>query len=567
MTDSTPTPRSDEEIARAATPHPIADVASTLGLDAEAYEQYGEHVAKLSADVVRAATEGDVTGKLVLVTAMTPTPRGEGKTVTTVGLGQALSALDERVAVAIREPSLGPVFGIKGGAAGGGRSQVLPMERINLHFTGDIHAVTAAHNLLAAAVDAHVHHGNDLEVDVREDVWPRALDVNDRALREIVLGLGGPENGVPREGGFEITAASEVMAVLCLATDYADLRERVGRIIVGTNRDGDPITAADLGVDGAVAALLRDALRPNLVGTIEGVPALVHGGPFANIAHGTNTAIADRVGLAHAEYLVTEAGFSSELGAEKFVDIVTRSTGLAPDAAVLVVTVQALKRQGLSMWPVDEARLREPDVSAAVDGVENARHHIEILERLGMPVVVAINRFPSDTDAEVEAVRAALSEHGIDVAESTVHRDGGDGGIELARLTREAVAEPTEATPLYPDEATVEEKIETVATELYGAADVEYVESAPADIERIERLSLDDLPVCLSKTPYSLSDDPALVDPSEEWTLTVRAVEPAAGAGFLVALTGDVLTMPGLPARPAARDVELDADGTITGLF
>ncbi len=557
----------DLEIARAAAPSPISDVAAKLGFEPDDLERYGDHVAKPSVDALQRTLEREATGSLVLVTAMTPTPQGEGKTVTTVGLGQALARRGESAAVAIREPSLGPVFGIKGGAAGGGYSQVLPMEDVNLHFTGDIHALTSAHNLVAAAVDAHLHHGADPPIDSRSVTWPRALDVDDRALREIVLGLGGQANGVPREGGFQITAASELMATLGLAEDYADLKARLERIVVASGPDGDPVTVADLEVAGAVAALLRDALRPNLVQTIEGVPAFVHGGPFANIAHGTNTAIADRVGLAGAEYLVTEGGFGSELGAEKFVDVVTRQTGLAPEAAVLVVTVRALKRQGLSMWPSDAERLAEPDVDAALDGLENALAHVEILERLGMPVVVALNRFPQDTDEEVDAVLEAFAERGIPAAESTVHRDGGEGGTELARLVTDAVDEPGRGRPLYDSSATVREAIETVATEVYGARDVEYVDSAPDDLERIERLGLEELPVCLSKTPYSLSDDPERTGVPTDWTLTVREIRPAAGAGFLVALTGDVLTMPGLPSDPAATDVDLEADGTITGLF
>ena len=557
---------SDAEIARSVTPTPIDDIAATLGIGPDGFERYGDHVAKLSASFLREADDS-ADGNLILVTGMTPTPRGEGKTVTTVGLGQALAALGERASIAVREPSLGPVFGVKGGAAGGGHSQLLPMERINLHFTGDIHAITAAHNLLAAAVDAHVHHGNELDIDVRSNVWSRALDTNDRALRNVVLGLGGPENGVPREGSFEITAASELMAVVCLAADYADLRERVARIVVASDRTGDPVTAADVGVEGAVAALLRDALRPNLVGSIEGVPAFVHGGPFANIAHGTNTAVADRIGLDRSDFLVTEAGFSSELGAEKFVDIVTRETGIAPDVAVLVVSVRALKRHGLSMWPVDEERLADPDVDAVLDGLDNAVHHVSVLERLGLPAVVAINRFPGDTDEEIEAIEAALTDRNVPVAESTVHRDGGDGGIELARLTREAIDGASKATPLYPSSAPIREKIETVATELYGADGVEYAEAAADDIERIERRGSDDLPVCLSKTPYSLSDDPSRTGVPTGWTLTVRSIDVAAGAGFLVALTGDVLRMPGLPAEPAANDIDLESDGTISGLF
>ena len=505
---------------------------------------------------------------------MTPTRRGAGKTVTTVGLGQALSRLDESSVVAVREPSQGPVFGIKGGAAGGGYSQVLPMEEINLHFTGDIHAVAAAHNLIAAMVDAERTHGNDLEIEPDSVVWGRTLDVNDRALREVVVGLGGRANGPPREDSFLITAASELMAVLCLATDIADLKERVGRIIVAYDVDGEPITVADLECVGAVTALLKDALRPNLVQTIEGTPAFVHGGPFANIATGTNSILANQLGLRLGEYLVTEAGFGADLGAEKFVNIVARD-GPAPDVAVVVATIDALAKHGEAMLEKQrrdrdaDAQQPEDDPAATIRaGCANLDHHVDNLRAMGIPVVVAVNRFPDDSDAEVEAVLDHCELREVPAAVSTVHRDGGEGGLELAAHVREA-AESGTADLEYSYDLSVglEEKIRAVATQVYGADDVEFTPEARADIENLTETGLDDVPVCLSKTPGSLSDDPDEAGVPFGWELTVRELYPSAGAGFVVALTGDVLTMPGLPAEPAATDIEVDDDGTVSGLF
>jgi formate--tetrahydrofolate ligase len=551
----------DIDIARNATTRPIEAVGDDLGLAPDDLDPRGSGVAKLTRGAVERELDRPAGGRLVLVTAMTPTRRGAGKTVTTVGLGQALGRLGESNAVAIREPSLGPVFGMKGGAAGGGYSQVLPMEAINLHFTGDIHAVTAAHNLVAAAVDASRHHGNPREIDTDRVVWGRALDVNDRALRETVVGLGGPANGPPREDSFLITAASELMAVLCLSTDIADLKARVARAIVAYDADGEPVTVADLDVGGAVTALLKDALRPNLVRTIEGTPAFVHGGPFANIATGTNSVLADRLGLRLADYLVTEAGFGADLGAEKFVDIVAR-TGLEPDATVLVATVDALKRHG-------SAAVDDPDSVAALRaGLPNLDHHADTLREMGLPVVVAVNRFPSDTDDEVAAVLDHCAARGTPAAVSTVHRDGGAGGRELARLARDA-ADSGEADlqHVYPLDAPLDEKIRAVATRVYGADGVEFTSNARDDLDHVESLGLDDLPVCISKTPLSLSDDPERVGVPRDWDLSVRALYPSAGAGFVVALTGDVLTMPGLPADPAATDIEVDDDGAVHGLF
>jgi formate--tetrahydrofolate ligase len=565
--DAVDAPESDLAVARAADPRPIEAVAADLGLSPDDVEPRGDGVAKLTLDAVRAATgDADATdGTTVLVTGMTPTPKGEGKTVTTVGLGQALSRLGESAAVAVREPSLGPVFGIKGGAAGGGYSQVLPMEAINLHFTGDIHALSSAHDLIAAALDNRLHQGNDEEIDVRRVYWPRALDVNDRALRETVVGLGGPARGVPREDEFVITAASELMAVLGLASDVADLKARIGRIVLAADADGDPVTPADLGVAGAAAALLRDAFRPNLVQTLEGVPALVHGGPFANIAHGTNTLVADRVGASLADYLVTEAGFGADLGAEKFAHIVARE-GIVPDVAVVVATVRGAKRHGLEMWPTDFDALADPRPDAVRAGVENVARHVEVVESLGIPAVVAINVFPDDAEEDLAALESTAAERGIPVARSTAHRDGGEGATALAELVRERAGTGSFA-PLYDLDASLREKVETVAREVYGADGVEYVDGAADDLDRIEAWGYGDLPVCVSKTPYSFSDDASLTGVPEGWTLTVREASPSAGAGFVVVKTADVMTMPGLPAEPAAEHIDVDADGNVTGLF
>ncbi|WP_411966858.1 formate--tetrahydrofolate ligase [Haloferax sp. YSSS75] len=558
---------SDEAIARDATLEDIETVAARLGLGPDDIERYGSNKAKLRQEAVDAAIQRGRRGSLVLVTGITPTPKGEGKTVTSVGLAQGLARLGEDVSVAVREPSLGPVFGIKGGAAGGGYSQVLPMEDINLHFTGDIHALTAAHNLVSAMLDAHVHHGNELDIDVDRISWGRSLDVNDRALRETVVGLGGSVNGPPREDGFMITAASELMAVLCLASDLSDLKRRVGRIVVAADTEGTPVTVDDIGATGAVSALLRDALRPNLVQTIEGVPAFVHGGPFANIAHGTNTLVADEVGLALSDYVVTEAGFGADLGAEKFLDIVSRQ-GAAPEAVVVVATVRGLKRHGLDMWPADFDVLAKPDPDAVRDGLPNLFHHVDVLREYGLPAVVAINRFPDDTDAEVEEILDACATREIPASVSTAHADGGAGAEELATLVREQVESGrADLRPMYELDDSLTEKIRAVATRVYGASDVTFSKQAQKDLERLTDDGFDSLPVCLSKTPYSLSDDASKTGTPTGWTLHVRELYPAAGAGFVVALTGDVLTMPGLPARPAALDIDVDDDGEIHGLF
>ncbi|MFD1633247.1 formate--tetrahydrofolate ligase [Haloplanus ruber] len=563
--DDAPT---DMEIARATETRPIADVAGDLGLSQSDLDPQGKGIAKIEQDAIQRTLSDADEGKLILVTGTTATPKGAGKTVTTVGLGQGLNHIGERGVVAVREPSLGPVFGIKGGAAGGGHSQVLPMEDINLHFTGDLHALTTAHNLVSATLDTKVHYGNDLDVDVDEVSWKRALDMNDRALREVVVGLGGSTNGPPREEGFQITAASEVMAVLCLADSLSDLKARLARTIVAYDSAGDPVTVDDLGIQGAMAMLLKDALRPNLVQTIEGTPAFVHGGPFANIAHGTNSLVADKLGLALGDYLVTEAGFAADLGFEKFGNIVSRR-GVAPDAAVLTTAVRSMKYHGLEMWPVDYDRLKEPDAEAVQAGMTNLDHHAGIIEQFGVPFVVAINRFPTDTDAEIQAIIDHCEREGYPVVVSNAFADGGAGAADLAETAKDlADSEQGDFEPLYGIEEDLTEKIRTVATEVYGASDVHFTEDAREDLERLEEQGYGDMPVCLSKTQHSTTDDPSRKGaPALDWTLTVRECYPDAGAGFVVVLTGDVLTMPGLPAEPAAEGMDVDADGNVSGLF
>ena len=569
LEDTDPSVPTDYEIAQAVDKSHIADVVEPYGLDRTDLELSGEYTAKIKLETVeRLREERAADAKLVLVTGMTPTPMGEGKTVTTVGLGQAFNRLGRDALVAIREPSLGPVFGVKGGAAGGGYSQVLPMEDINLHFTGDLHALTSAHNLISTMLDNHVKQSNDLDVAVNWVNWPRAMDMNDRVLRETVIGLGGDVTGVPREDGFILTAASELMAVLCLADSLGDLKERVARIIVAYNSDGDPITVDDIEATGAVAILLKDALKPNVVQTIEGTPALVHGGPFANIAHGTNSLIADDVARHLSDYVVTEAGFGSDLGAEKFMNIVCRFGDMSPDAVTLVASVRALKYHGQDMWPPDLDELEAEDVEAVRRGFENLDKHVRNLQKFGVPVVVAVNRFPGDTDAEVQAVLDHCeSDLGVDAAESTVFSDGGEGGADLARALTEAAESDSTFQPLYDREDSIKTKIETIATEIYGADGVEYHGDAEDDIERMGKLGFEEAPVCMSKTFHSLSDDPSLKGAPEDWTLEVKEVYPSAGAGFLVALTGDVLTLPGLPAEPAAANMDVDDDGTVHGLF
>ena len=569
--DEEPIP-TDYEVAQSADLQHIREVVEPWGLDDDDLQYHGDHVAKVdrqAVDRLRARAD-DREGNVVLVTGMTPTPKGEGKTVTTVGLGQALNHLGKDAVVAVREPSLGPVFGVKGGAAGGGYSQVLPMEEINLHFTGDLHALTSAHNLIAAMLDAHVSGGNDLDVDINEVTWSRAMDMNDRALRETVVGLGGSAGGTPREDGFVLTAASELMAVLCLAEDLADLKARIGRIIVAYDESGDPVTVDDIEATGAAATLLQDAVKPNVVQTVEGTPAFVHGGPFANIAHGTNSLVADEAALGMGDYLVTEAGFGSDLGAEKFMNVVCRKGDVVPDAVVLVASVRALQYHGLDQWPVDYDELDAAGVDAVEAGLANLDRHIGNLRTFGVPVVVAVNRFPDDTDAEVETVSDHCREtHGVRVAESRVFERGGEGGEALGEAVVGAVDDGDEDDfeYLYDLGAPVAEKIETVATEIYGADGVTFTADARDDLERLTDLGFDDVPVVVSKTFHSLTDDASAKGAPEGWELEISELYPSAGAGFVVALTADALTMPGLPARPAAADMDVDDDGDVSGLF
>ena len=563
---------SDYEIAQAADMVPIWDLLRSYDLGNEDLEYYGEYKAKLNTDSVARlrAQAADREQNLVLVTGMTPTPLGEGKTVTTVGLGQTLNAVGKEAMIAIREPSLGPVFGVKGGAAGGGYSQVLPMEDINLHFTGDLHALTSAHNLISAMLDARLSQSDDLDVDATDVRWPRSLDMNDRALRQMVIGLGGTTGGMPREDGFLLTAASELMAVLCLADDLGDLKRRVARIIVAYDSAGAPVTVDDIDATGPVTMLLKDAIMPNIVQTIEGTPAFIHGGPFANIAHGTNSLIADKAAFGLGDYLVTEAGFGSDLGAEKFMDIVCRFGEMTPDAVVLVSTVRALKYHGLDMWPADLDAIVAAGEDAIVAGFENLDKHVRNLQKFNVPVVVCVNRFPDDTDAEIEVVlEHCRDDLGVAAAESEMFAKGSDGGVDLAEEVISAVDSGAAAAfeHLYPLDASIKEKIETIATEIYGAGGVTYSKQANADIAKMEELGFEEMPICMSKTFHSFSDDPRKKGAPTGWELEVRELYPSAGAGFLVALTGDVLTMPGLPAIPAAAGMDIDDDGNISGLF
>ncbi|SNR52200.1 formate--tetrahydrofolate ligase [Halorubrum vacuolatum] len=562
----------DYDIAQSAEMEPIWELVEPWGLGLEDLQYFGEYTAKVKHHAIERLREESTekSQNLVLVTGMTPTPKGEGKTVTTVGLGQTLNHIGKETMIAIREPSLGPVFGVKGGAAGGGKSQVLPMEDINLHFTGDIHALTAAHNLIAAMLDAKISQGNELDIDVTNVAWPRAIDMNDRALRQTVVGLGGKTGGTPREDSFLLTAASELMAVLCLASDLADLKERIGRIIVAYDEDGNAVTVDDIEATGPATMLLRDAIKPNVVQTIEGTPAFVHGGPFANIAHGTNSLIADKTAFGMGEYLVTEAGFGSDLGAEKFMNVVCRMGEMTPNAVVLVASIRALKYHGLDQWPVDYDAIDDAGVDAVEAGFSNLDKHVRNLQKFGVPVVVSINRFPEDTDEEVQAVLDhCTNELGIRAAESNVFLEGSEGGVDLAENVVDAVEESDEEAfePLYDLEAPIDEKIRTIATEIYGADDVKFTGKALSDIEQMNDLGFDDYPVIMSKTFHSLSDDASLKGAPEGWELEISEIYPSAGAGFLVALTADALTMPGLPARPAAADMDIDADGNITGLF
>ncbi len=556
--------KTDIEIAQSANMLPITDIAAGLGMTADDIELYGKYKAKISEEYLK-SLEDKPDGKLILVTAINPTPAGEGKTTVTVGLGEAMPKLGKKTIIALREPSMGPVMGIKGGAAGGGYAQVVPMEDINLHFTGDMHAITAANNLLSAAIDNHIHQGNELNIDARRITWKRCMDMNDRALREVIVGLGGKINGFPRQDGFNITVASEIMAILCLADDLDDLRLRISRIVVGYNLDGGPVTAGELKVDGAMTLLLHDALKPNLVQTLENTPCLMHGGPFANIAHGCNSIRATKAGLKLADYCITEAGFGSDLGAEKFMDIKCRAAGISPDCVVLVATAKALK---YNSGRVSKDMLKNENLDALKEGIVNLGKHIENMKKYGVPVVVAINRFDTDTDAELDYIQEYCASLGVKCSMCEVFAKGGDGGIELAEAVIQTIeSEPADFSPIYNAALPIKEKIEIIAREIYGADGVNYTSAANTQIVNLTKLGYDKLPVCMAKTQYSLSDDPHLLGRPEGFSITIREITVSSGAGFLVALTGAVMTMPGLPKVPAANNMSIDSDGTIVGLF
>lgn len=553
----------DIEIAQSCKMLSINQIASTLDISDDELELYGKYKAKLTPSLWDRLKDKK-NGKLVLVTAINPTPAGEGKTTTTVGLGQAMSKIGMNTIIALREPSLGPVMGVKGGAAGGGYAQVVPMEDINLHFTGDMHAITSANNLLSAAIDNHIQQGNSLGIDPRQIIWKRAMDMNDRALRNIIVGLGGKANGTPREDGFLITVASEVMAILCLASDLMDMKERLGKIIIGYSYSGAPITAKDLKVDGAMTLLLKDAIKPNLVQTLENTPALMHGGPFANIAHGCNSVTATKYALKLADYVITEAGFGADLGAEKFFNIKCRYAGLKPDAVVLVATIRALKYNG----GVRKDELKAENLEALEKGIVNLEKHIENIKKFGVPVIVAINHFDSDTDDEVKFVKEFCKNNKVEVAFSQVFAKGGDGGVELAQKLVDTISSnPSSFKPLYDEKLPIKEKILAIAKEIYGAKNVVYTSAADKAIRKIEEMGMDKLPICMAKTQYSLSDNAALLGRPEGFDLTVREIKLSAGAGFIVAITGEIMTMPGLPKVPSAERIDIDENGVITGLF
>lgn len=553
---------SDIQIAQKATMKPITEIADSLGIPAEHLSPYGHYKAKVDLRY-RKTLQNRPEGKLILVTATTPTPAGEGKTTTSIGLTQALAKKGKKTMVCLREPSLGPCFGVKGGAAGGGYSQVIPMEDINLHFTGDIHAIGIAHNLLAAMLDNHLQQGNQLDIDVRSITLRRCVDMNDRALRDMIIGLGGKPHGIPRETGFDITVASEVMAILCLSEDLQDLKERLGNIVVAYNRNGNPVTAKDLKAHGSMAALLKEAINPNLVQTLEHVPAFIHGGPFANIAHGTNSLVATKTALKLVDYVVTEAGFASDLGAEKFLDIVCPKAGFAPGAVVLVTTVRALKMHG----GMDKTALGEENLQALEKGIENLEAHLDNLNQYGIPVVVALNRFSSDTDKELELVTKAAADRGASLALSEVWEKGGEGGIALAEAVLEALEKPSNYAPLYGPEMSLKDKITTVATKVYGAEGVDFDKKASTTLKMLEEHGYGHLPVCLAKTQMSLSDDPKVMGRPKGFRVAITEARLSAGAGFVVALCGSIMTMPGLPKKPAAESIDIDAEGNITGLF
>ena len=555
--------KSDIQIAQEAEMKEITEIAEKIGLKEDDLELYGKYKAKVKLDVLERLSDNSES-KLVLVTAITPTPAGEGKTTTTVGLGQSLNRIGKNAVIAIREPSLGPTMGIKGGAAGGGYAQVIPMEDINLHFTGDIHAIGIAHNLLAAVIDNHIKQGNELNIDPTQISFKRAVDMNDRSLRNTVVGLGGKINGQPREDGFLITVASEIMAILCLANNLMELKEKLGKIVIGYTYDGESVTAHDLKVEGAMTALLKDAIKPNLVQTLENTPAFIHGGPFANIAHGCNSVMATKFSMKLGDITVTEAGFGADLGAEKFYNIKSRFADLNPDATVLVATIRALKMHG----GVELDDLKEENLEALEAGIENLEKHLENVHKFGVPTVVAINRFPDDTEAELELVRKKCEELGVNVALSEVWAKGGEGGEELANAVVDVLEnEKSEFEFLYDEKAPIKEKIETIAAEIYGADGVDYSDTALAQIDKYKKAGYDDIPVCMAKTQSSISDNPNLKGRPTGFRISVNEINLSAGAGFLVVMTGPVLTMPGLPKRPSAEDIDIDAEGKISGLF
>ena len=553
--------KSDVEIARAAQLRPITEITKTLGIAEEHIEPYGRYKAKLTPEAL--AGTKDAHGKLILVTAINPTPAGEGKTTTSVGLADALHKQGKKTVVALREPSLGPCFGMKGGAAGGGYAQVVPMEDINLHFTGDFHAITTAHNLLAALIDNHIFQGNALDLDVNRIVWKRVLDINDRALRHVVTGLGGRVHGIPRESGFDITVASEMMAILCLADGLADMKKRLGRILIGWTRGGRPVHAEELGATGALTLLFKDAIKPNLVQTIEGTPAFIHGGPFANIAHGCSSVMATKYALKCADYVVTEAGFGADLGAEIFFDVKCRLAGLSPDAAVIVATVRALKMNG----GVGKDALGVENLDALKRGAANLEKHIENIGKFGLPAVVAVNVFPTDTEAELALLEEICARLGAKCVRSEVWAKGGAGGLALADAVTEALGKRADFHPVYDAKASIAEKIEAIAKEIYGAEGVDFTDTAKKQLAEMEALGMTETPVCMAKTQYSLSDNPALLGRPAGFRITVRELRASCGAGFVVALTGNILTMPGLPKTPAAMGMDITEDGVITGLF
>lgn len=555
--------KTDIEIAQECQKKHILEIASEAGIDAEFIEQYGNYKAKISLDILDKLKEKPE-GKLILVTAITPTPAGEGKTTTTVGLGDGLRRIGKHPVIALREPSLGPVFGVKGGAAGGGYSQVVPMEDINLHFTGDFHAIGAANNLLAAMLDNHIQQGNALGIDPRRITWHRAVDMNDRALRNIVIGLGGSSNGVPREDSYDITVASEIMAVFCLATSLHDLKERLSRIIVGYTYDNKPVTAHDLKAEGAMTALLKDAIKPNLVQTLEGTPAIIHGGPFANIAHGCNSVLATKTALKLGDYTVTEAGFGADLGAEKFLDIKCRAAGLHPAAVVVVATIRALKMHG----GVDKKNLSDENVDALMKGIPNLFQHTDNIKNVyKLPVIVAVNRFPSDTENEIEALTAECEKRGVLVSLNEAWGKGGEGAIDLAEKVVKLCETPSDFEFCYPDDSSIVEKLDAIARNIYHADGVDLTADASRQLRQLKKNGFDKLPVCVAKTQYSFSDNAALLGAPKDFRITVRNLKVSAGAGFIVALTGDIMTMPGLPKVPAAENIDVDDNGIITGLF